>query len=209
MAEGRGLLTEKERRAIAGELSDSYRYKTRSYFRGRLDELAEDVAVLDAEAPDLLEELREVVRSGTDGHGAPAHAPRETAENAPRADAVDAPADGPLDPPADAHGAHAVGEEDLAEVIREYMAENDIPPKTEHGRGAVIDVFDYLREHERAKTGEIQTAVYPEYDTEWSTARTMWNALDRYLDDVPGVEKAGYGEWGYAGDDAVRAEVDS
>jgi len=32
---------------------------------------------------------------------------------------------------------------------------------------------------------------------------SMWNAPDRHLDPVPGVEKAGCGRWGYAGGDAV------
>jgi hypothetical protein len=32
----------------------------------------------------------------------------------------------------------------------------------------------------------------------------MWNAVDRYLKDIPGIAKGGYGEWTYAGDDAVR-----
>jgi putative heme iron utilization protein len=61
MAEGRGLLTESEREAIAGERSDSYRYKTRSYFLNRVGEVEKDVEVLEEHAPDLLEELREAV----------------------------------------------------------------------------------------------------------------------------------------------------
>jgi len=61
MSEGRGLLTEQERKAIAGEKSDSYRYKTRSFFRSRLDAVEQDVAALGRHDPELLEELREVV----------------------------------------------------------------------------------------------------------------------------------------------------
>jgi len=61
MTGGRGLLTEKEREAIAGESSDSYRYKTRSFFRDRLQELSEDVQTLEEHDPELLEELREIV----------------------------------------------------------------------------------------------------------------------------------------------------
>ena len=93
---------------------------------------------------------------------------------------------------------------DLAEDVRQYLEANDIPPKTEHGRNAVIDVFRYLREHGTTKTGEIQDAVYPDYEDTWSTARTMWNALDRNLELVPGIEKGGYGEWTYAGDESVQ-----
>jgi hypothetical protein len=92
----------------------------------------------------------------------------------------------------------------LAEAVRAHLEANDIPPKTEHGRNVVIDVFRYLREHGTAKTGEIQDAVYPGYEDTWSTARTMWNALDRNLELVPGIEKGGYGEWTYAGDESVQ-----
>jgi len=61
MSHGRGLLTDRERDAIAGETSDSYRWKTRSFFRDRLDELKSDVETLEEHDPELLEELREVV----------------------------------------------------------------------------------------------------------------------------------------------------
>jgi len=61
MSEGRGLLTEQERRAIAGDKSDTYRYKTRSFFRSRLKELGEDVSTLEEHDPELLSELQEVV----------------------------------------------------------------------------------------------------------------------------------------------------
>jgi hypothetical protein len=61
MSQGRGLLTESEREAIAGGASDSYRYKTRSFFRDRLIELEKDVQILREHDPELLEEVREVV----------------------------------------------------------------------------------------------------------------------------------------------------
>ncbi|MFH5845984.1 hypothetical protein [Haladaptatus sp. CMAA 1909] len=61
MSQGRGLLTESEREAIAGETSDSYRYKTRSFFRDRLQELEKDVQLLSESDPELLEELQDVV----------------------------------------------------------------------------------------------------------------------------------------------------
>jgi hypothetical protein len=98
-------------------------------------------------------------------------------------------------------------EGDLADAVRTYLEANDIPPKTDHGRGAVIDVFRYLREHGTTKTGAIQDAVYPEYEDSWSTPRTMWNAVDRHLEAVPGIEKGGYGKWTYTGDESVRETV--
>lgn len=61
MPVGRALLSESEREAIAGETSDSYRYKTRNYFRQRLDRLDSDVEWLAEHDPELLDELRDVV----------------------------------------------------------------------------------------------------------------------------------------------------
>ncbi|MDL0138888.1 hypothetical protein PNP85_05160 [Halobacterium salinarum] len=61
MPQGRALLTEREREALAGEASDSYYHKTRSYFRNRLDELEKDLDVLAEHDPELLEELQEIV----------------------------------------------------------------------------------------------------------------------------------------------------
>jgi hypothetical protein len=112
---------------------------------------------------------------------------------------------------ADAESADTRAESDtLGADVWRYLEREDVPPKTKHGRSAVVDVFRYLREHGTAKTGEIQDAVYPAYSEEWGSARTMWNALDRYLKsgEIPGVEKGGYGEWAYTGDDDVREELE-
>jgi cytochrome c-type biogenesis protein CcmH/NrfF len=61
MTEGRGLLTEHERGALAGDATDNYRYKTRTYVRRRLEKLERDVEVLAQHEPELLEELRATV----------------------------------------------------------------------------------------------------------------------------------------------------
>lgn len=62
MTEGRGLLTDREREALMGEdSSDTYRYKTRTYARRRLEKLERDVEVMEEHAPDLLDELRAIV----------------------------------------------------------------------------------------------------------------------------------------------------
>lgn len=62
MARGRGLLTEYEREALAGEHGEQRRYEARSRFRARVEEeLRAEVALLAAEGPDLLAELRTVV----------------------------------------------------------------------------------------------------------------------------------------------------
>lgn len=64
MTEGRGLLTEREREAIEGESSDSYRYKTRTYVRKRLDKLESDAELLAEHEPDLYDRLLDAVDTG-------------------------------------------------------------------------------------------------------------------------------------------------
>jgi len=66
MGEGRALLTSRERDALAGEDTDNYRYKTRTYFRRRLEKLEEDIELLREHDPDLLEDLRDVVCTESD-----------------------------------------------------------------------------------------------------------------------------------------------
>lgn len=98
-------------------------------------------------------------------------------------------------------------EGDLASAVRDHMEDADLPPKTAHGRDAVIDVFRVLRERGTLSTGKIQSEVYPGYEDHWAGPRAMWNGIDRYLDDIPGIEKGGYGEWTYSGDDAVLKAI--
>lgn len=109
MSDGRALLTDREREALTGGATDNYRYKTRSYFRNRLEKLERDVALLAEHDPELLEELRSVVcggepeRTAAPARPEPEPAPSEgTAESGntrrdtpPREPAVDEPqADG-------------------------------------------------------------------------------------------------------------------
>lgn len=64
MARTRALMTETERRRIAGEenVEDRKRYQAISDVRNRIqDELTKDVAVLREHHPGLFEELQEVV----------------------------------------------------------------------------------------------------------------------------------------------------
>lgn len=65
------------------------------------------------------------------------------------------------------------------------------------------------REHDTMSTGDLQEAVYATGDLaeSYTDARTLWNSISRYLDDVPGAQKGEYGEWEYAGDEAVNATL--
>jgi hypothetical protein len=100
---------------------------------------------------------------------------------------------------------------DLEVAYREYL--EDRPPKKRHGKEIVVDALLLLREHEYLETGDLQERLYAEHGEHYSTERTLFNAVSRYLRDLPGFEKPDeYGGWAYAGDDevwtAIREEGD-
>lgn len=200
MGDRRALLTDREREIISGEadVDDSYRYQTISRVRSRFDRLEEDLAAF-REHGDLLEELREVVCTDVEpiGRDTPA-VPIDTQPTAEEGR-------GPADPDAEPQGNEP--DDSLLEDLRAYLDTEGGNPKTSHGRAAAVDVVAHLRDVGTAKTGELKTAVYPEYETEWGSERAMWESISRYFDDVPGVEKGGYGQYEYAGDEAVREAI--
>lgn len=62
MARTRALLTETERRQIAGEETEQRKYEATSRVRRRIqEELVKDMEILEEHHPGLLEELREAV----------------------------------------------------------------------------------------------------------------------------------------------------
>lgn len=63
MTEYRGLLTDREREVLSGEaeVSRNYVYQIRTRVRTKLEHLAEDVRILEAHHPDLLDELEAIV----------------------------------------------------------------------------------------------------------------------------------------------------
>ena len=69
------------------------------------------------------------------------------------------------------------------------------PPTTEHGEQAVIRVFSLLVEDGPMKTSELREALYPEFEDEFASAESMWQSINRYFEDLYGIEKAGHGEW--------------
>jgi len=62
MATGRALTTETEREYLRGEHGDQRMYEARSRVKARIrEQLTEDVELFEEDAPELLDELREVV----------------------------------------------------------------------------------------------------------------------------------------------------
>ena len=208
MSEGRGLLTEKERRAIAGELSDSYRYKTRSYYRARLDELEKDVDVLAAEAPDLLEELRDVVQN-TD-HQVPRDA-RELAETA----TFDERDQSPSRPPEREIGDH---HHDADEPLSETLDDVEFPSGKDRDAcvDAVLAARMYLKNKGSATMRDIVVDLSRDhplgYDPDSALAKVeageryrgaWWRRIVRPgLETFDDVEKPapGASKWRYTGD---------
>ena len=95
--EGRALLTDTERAALAGDRSDSYRYKTRSYLKRRIEKLEQDAEVLAEHAPDLLADIQTAVDGG-DTH--PPQEPRETVDRTPEPEGDQSPTNTPPTPTA-------------------------------------------------------------------------------------------------------------
>jgi hypothetical protein len=58
---GRGLLTDAERAALAGDRSDSDQYNTRAELKSRIEKVSHDADILAEHAPDLLDGLRAAV----------------------------------------------------------------------------------------------------------------------------------------------------
>ena len=58
---GRGLLTDAERAALAGDRSDSDQYNTRAHLKSRIEKVSHDADLLAEHAPDLLDDLRAAV----------------------------------------------------------------------------------------------------------------------------------------------------
>lgn len=61
-----------------------------------------------------------------------------------------------------------------------------------------------------AKTAELKTAVYDAIGEHYDSKKVAWDtvARDGRLEEVPGVQKAGYGKYEYVGDDAAREELE-
>lgn len=137
----------------------------------------------------------------------------ETSTRAPT-DAARAGEDPTPEPPADTDMPEHAGDGDETDTLivdlRAYLDAVDAPPKTDHGRDALVDVVRLLREHGRMETGGLKEALYAEHGDHYKNESALWESLRRYLEDTPGVDTdAGYGEYGYASDDAVREALES
>jgi hypothetical protein len=88
------------------------------------------------------------------------------------------------------------GEQNLDDARRRVQEQiSDGPPRKSYAREAIVEAVVLLVEQGPMATGELKDALWPEYEEHYSTKRTMWNSLDRHLEEIDGVSKPGYGEW--------------
>lgn len=198
MSEGRALLTERERDAIAGELSDTYRYKTRSYVRRRIEKLAEDMETLAEHDPELYRQALDAIGGGDSAE----IAPPEPASGDGRGGERDTPTNTP--PPND--GPPETGRD--GPRVDEHLADIDFPAGQE--RAACLEtiaaVVQYLQTDGPASSREIVTAVMPGHSLGYDIPElepgeryrgAWWRRIVKpALDELPGVEyREGYGDY--------------
>jgi hypothetical protein len=183
MSEGRGLLTETEREAIAGELSDSYRYKTRSYLGRRIEKLETDIEVLTEHAPELLDDLEAAVCTGRDQAGE-VHGVGDTQPLQEARGSRQTPPTVNDDRPVEDTGTEAGAGVDSDETPAHTLADVDFPSgKNLDACGdAVHAARRLLKEQGAASMREIVAAVHPDhplgYDVDAALAKV--EAGERY-----------------------------
>jgi metal-responsive CopG/Arc/MetJ family transcriptional regulator len=82
-----------------------------------------------------------------------------------------------------------------SEAVREAVLDELGEAKKTHVREAVADAVALLVERGPLSTGEVKTELWSAYDDHYSTEKGMWESVNRYVKDVDGVSKPGYGEW--------------
>lgn len=106
--------------------------------------------------------------------------------------------------PADTHPPQTTetrGEPPL-EALERYFESN--PPRSPAAQQAIITAWNRLRKVGTARTVDLRSHVYEHHSDDYDSAQSAWQSIQRYLTDIPGIEKVGRGQWAYAGDDAVR-----
>ena len=163
--------------------SEYIRHVLRSHFDSEPNTDAVDARLAELEARvEALEERVDTPEPDTGGGG---RAPRrEVASDTGGADDRDEDAGG-REVDTDAEAVRA--------AVREAIG--DGPPRKSHAREALVDAVALLADRGALATGDLKDELYPRYEAEYSTKRTMWNSLDRHLDGVPGVHKPEYGTW--------------
>jgi len=169
--EGRALLTETERAALAGEKSDSYRYKTRSYLKRRIEKVERDADVLAEHAPDLLADLRAAIETGE------THEPHERRESAetpsqPDRDRSDGENTTTSTTPENAPTSDALA--DVVEEVADAEGWEGTEEKLAARKRAALAVLEYAREHGSVSKKEAKEEIEPEHPVDGQNSRTWY-----------------------------------
>lgn len=205
MSDGRALLTDREREALKTDESGSYRYKTRSYIRNRIERLEADAELLAEHEPELFEKLQSVVCDAVSGHESQRPTDgRESAESVfsePRDESVAEPAEpttsvnsgripeGAVDYPS---GRRKVDCDEAIDAARQFLADEGRATKAEIVRTVMPDYplgYDPDAALEKIDDGERYRGAW------WR--RVIKPGLS-YLDDVEKPTQ-GASEWRYVG----------
>jgi hypothetical protein len=91
-------------------------------------------------------------------------------------------------------GLRAVDADEVRGRVRDTFADRSrMDPDTVD---AVATAAAFLAERgDAVSTKELKEHTYAEFGERYSSERSMWNSIDRYLEELPFVEKPGYGKW--------------
>jgi hypothetical protein len=128
------------------------------------------------------------------------------AQKAPQRPRETAATESTPEPPTDERAAEN-GTGDRIDRYAEEVIEQG-PPNRPHGKEAISAIWDTLREAGECEVAELKAAGIEAAADSYPNARVMWNSLDRYLEDLPGATKSGYGEWAFD-EGAARAELEA
>jgi Arc/MetJ-type ribon-helix-helix transcriptional regulator len=93
----------------------------------------------------------------------------------------------------------------VLEAFRDYL--DGRPPEMAHTTDAVVDALAILRREGTIATSDLRSELFEQYGEHYSSEKSMWDTMNRYLSDLPGFGKPGRGVWQYEGDGVVLEEV--
>jgi len=169
--EGRALLTETERDALAGEKSDSYRYKTRSYLKRRIEKIERDADVLAEYAPDLLADLRDAIETD-ETHGP--REPRESAETPSQSERDRSGGENTTTSTTPETAPTSDARADGVEEVADAEGWEDTPERLDARKRAALAVLEYAREHGSVSKAEAKEEIEPEHPVDGQNSRTWY-----------------------------------
>lgn len=125
-------------------------------------------------------------------------------EQRPHADTEDPrPAEAQADHAAAATASDAVDTgdaTDTADTIRDRVMAQLGGGRSSHTNAAIVDTITLLRDHGPVATSDIQDMLIDNYADHYSSGRSAWESIRRYVEQIDGVEKPGQGEYTYSPD---------